>query len=71
MGYVLDEAGTYLAECSRKVVSGRRMASAIRSLINARNLQLEYRDVPKLWLRLKGGGGEILPKLWLLIYFNQ
>ena len=36
LGYVLDEAGTD----GRKVVSGRRMAGAIRSLVNARDLQL-------------------------------
>ena len=41
MGFVLDESGTDGAEFSRKVASGRRVASAIRSLINARNLQLE------------------------------
>ena len=28
-------------ECNRKVVSGRRVAGAIRSLVNARDLQLE------------------------------
>ena len=38
----LDEAGTDGAECSRKVASGRRMAGAIRSLVNARDLQFEY-----------------------------
>ena len=32
LGCVLDESGTYEAECSRKVVSGRRVADAIRSL---------------------------------------
>ena len=36
-----DESGTYEAECSRKVTSGRRVAGAIRSLVNARSLQLE------------------------------
>ena len=36
LGYVLVEA-----ECSRKVASGRRVAVAIRSLVNARSLQLE------------------------------
>ena len=41
MGCVLDESGTDEAECSRKVVSGRRVAGAIRSLVNARNLKLE------------------------------
>ena len=34
---VLDESGTDGAECSRKVVSGRRVAVAIRSLVNARD----------------------------------
>ena len=38
---VLDESGADGAECSRKVTSGRRVAGAIRSMVNARNLQLE------------------------------
>ena len=37
----MDESGTAGAECSREVVSGRRVAGAIRSLINARDFQLE------------------------------
>ena len=41
----MDEAGTDGAECRRKVVSGRRFAGAIRSLVNARGLQLEYARV--------------------------
>ena len=41
LGCVLDESGTDGAECSTKVASGRRVADAIRSLINARDLQLE------------------------------
>ena len=41
LGYVLDESGTDRAECSRKVASGRRVVGAIRSLVNARDLQLE------------------------------
>ena len=41
MGCVLDESGTYEAECSRKVASGRRVAGAVRSLVCARSLQLE------------------------------
>ena len=41
LGCVLDESGTDEAECSRKVASGRRVAGAIRSLVNARSLQLE------------------------------
>ena len=38
----MDEAGTDGVECSRKVASGRRMAGAIRSIVNARDLQIEY-----------------------------
>ena len=34
-----------MAECSRKVVSGRRVTGAIGSLTNARNLQIEYARV--------------------------
>ena len=33
------------AECSRKVASGRRVPGAIRSLVNARSLQLECTKV--------------------------
>ena len=36
-----DKSGTDRAKCSRKVVSGRRVAGAIRSIANARELQLE------------------------------
>ena len=35
MGFILDESSTDEAECSRKVTG------AIRSLVNARSLQLE------------------------------
>ena len=38
----MDESGTDEAECSRKVVSGRRVAGAIRSAVNARCLHLEH-----------------------------
>ena len=38
---ILDESGTDGAECNRKVLSGRRVADAIRSLVNARDLQLQ------------------------------
>ena len=38
----MDESGTDEAECSRNVASGRRMAGAIRSLVNAKDMQLEY-----------------------------
>ena len=36
-----SESGTDGAECNRKVASGRRVAGTIRSLVNARDLQLE------------------------------
>ena len=39
--YILDESGTDRAECSRKVVSGWRVTDAIRSFVNARDLQLQ------------------------------
>ena len=45
LGCVLDESGTDGAKCSRKVVSWRRVACAIRSLVNARDLQLECAKV--------------------------
>ena len=38
LGCVLDESGTDDAECSRKVASGRRVAGAIGSRFNAKNL---------------------------------
>ena len=41
LGYVLDESGTDDAECHKKVVSRRRVAGSIRSLVNATGLQLE------------------------------
>ena len=41
LGCVLDESGTDGAEYSRKVASGRRVAGAIRSLVNARDLHVE------------------------------
>ena len=41
LGCVLNVLGTYEAECSRDVASGRRVADVIRSLVNARNLQFE------------------------------
>ena len=37
----MEEVGTNGAECSRRVANGRRVAGAIRSLVNARDLQLE------------------------------
>ena len=41
LGYVLDESGTDVAERCRKMESGRKVAGAVRSLFNARGLQLD------------------------------
>ena len=41
LGWVLDKSGTDETECSRKVESGSRIAGVIRSLVNARSLQLQ------------------------------
>ena len=38
LGCVLGKSGTDGAECSRKVVSGMRVAGTILSLVNARDL---------------------------------
>ena len=38
---VLDKSGTDGAECSRNVASGRRVAGAITSQFNAKDLQLQ------------------------------
>src|SRR5678815_1193791 len=40
-GYMLDEKGTNDAECSRKVVNGRKVAGVIKSLVNVKELSLE------------------------------
>ena len=45
MGCILYESGTHEAECHRKLISGRKVAGAIRSLIDARNLRFEYARV--------------------------
>ena len=41
----MGESSTDEAECNRKVVSGSRVAGAIRSLVNAKDLQLECAGV--------------------------
>ena len=41
LGCVLDELGIDGAECSRKGASGRKVAVAFRSLVNAKDLQLQ------------------------------
>ena len=38
LGCILDESGTDEVECSRKVVSGRRVGGAIMSLVKDRSL---------------------------------
>ena len=40
-GCVLDESDANVPECRRKVASERRVASAIRSLVSVRGIQLE------------------------------
>ena len=45
MGFVLDESGTDEPDCSIKVARGRRVAVAIRSVVNATSLQLEWTRV--------------------------
>ena len=38
LGCALDESGTDEAVCRRKMVSGRRVAGVIRSLVNVKGL---------------------------------
>src|SRR5678815_6092578 len=38
---MLDEKGTDDAECSRKVVNGRKVAGTIKSLVNVKGLSLK------------------------------
>ena len=45
LGYVFGGSGTDGAECSRKLGSGRRVAGAVKSLVNTRDLQLECATV--------------------------
>ena len=51
LGCVLDELGTDEPECCRKLVSERRIAGVIRSLVNARGLQHESARVLHVWIR--------------------
>src|SRR5678815_731101 len=41
LGYMLDEKGTDDAECSRKVVNDRKVACAIKSLVDVKGLSPE------------------------------
>ena len=41
----MDESGTDESECGRKVLSGKRVVGALRSLVNARSLHLECATV--------------------------
>ena len=45
MGCVLNESGKDIDKYHRKVVSGRKVASAIRFMVNARGLQFEFARV--------------------------
>ena len=57
----LEESGTDGAECRRKVMSGRRLAGTIRSLVNASDLQLECAKSAKQGERCRIGvnGGDL------------
>ena len=44
-GSVLDDSGSDEADCSRMVVSGRRVAGVVRFPVNIRSLQLECAKV--------------------------
>ena len=56
----MDETGTDEAECSRKMASRRKVAGAIRSLVNDRSLQLEihesYGSVTMIWREKERSG---------------
>ena len=41
LGYMLNKKGTDDAKCCRKVSNGRKVAGAIKSLVNAKSLSLE------------------------------
>ena len=41
LGYMIEKKGKDDVECSRKVSNGRRVAGAIKSLVNAKNLSLK------------------------------
>ena len=58
----MDESGTDEAYCSRKMVSGRRVAGAIRSLVNAMSLELECARVlhDSLLMPVLTNGSEIM-----------
>ena len=45
MGCVLDELSTDGAQYSSKVASGREVAGAVKSLVNARVMQLDFAKV--------------------------
>ena len=45
LGCVLNESGSDVSECYKKLVWGRKVAGTIKSLFNARGLKLEYASV--------------------------
>ena len=64
----VDGSGTDEADCNRKLASGREVAGAIRSLGNARSLQLECTKVlhaPLLVPVLTYGSGGVRRNLGL------
>ena len=75
LGCVLDESGTDEAECHRKVASRRRVAVAIRSLVNVRGLHLKCDRVlhetlllPVLRMVVRKGYGRRTRELGLRLY---
>ena len=74
LGFALDESGTDGAEYGRNMASGRIIARAIKSLVNASDLQLECPRVfhEKLLVAVLMYGSETMlgkrrrdPELWL------
>ena len=59
MGCVSDESSSNEEDCSGKVESGRRVAVAVRSLVNTRSLQFECATVlhESLLVRIRRGLG--------------
>ena len=60
----MDKSGTDEAESSRKVTSERRVAGAIKSLVNARGLQLECARVLYVSLLMPGLLYSSEPMIW-------
>ena len=42
LGFALDDSGTNVDKCCRRVVSGKKLAGMTRYIVNVRSLWLEY-----------------------------